>query len=242
MNAIRVIALRDLRAYFSTLSGYLILAGHLLLSGMLFNIYAVGNQPKQSQLVLEHFFYFSSGIAMIAAVMLSVRLIAEERQLNTLVLLRTAPVTERQIILGKYLSALAFFVLMLALSAYMPALILVRGKISVLQIGAGYLALLLLGSSCIAMTLLASVWSGSQIVAGAVAGVMVTVLLVLWMLAQVSAEPLRGLLAFLALHNLHFGPMSRGVVHIRDVAFYVGLTVVFLEAAVRSLESWRWRE
>jgi len=242
MNSILLIARRELRAYFSTLSGYLILAGHLLLTGLLFNVYALGSQPKQSQLVLEHFFYFSSGIAMIAALLLAVRLIAEERQLNTLVLLRTAPVTERQIILGKYLSALAFFAVMLALSLYMPALIMVRGKISFLQVGAGYLALLLLGSSCIAIALLASVWSQSQIIAGAVAGVMTAVLLVLWMVAQVSEEPLKSLFAFLALHNQHFGPMSRGVVHIRDVAFYAGFTLVFLEAAVRSLESWRWRE
>ena len=94
MTAVLLIARRELAAYFSNLSGYLILAGHLLLTGLLFNVYAVGNQPKFSQLVLEHFFYFASGMAMITAVLLAMRLIAEERQLNTLVLLRTAPITE----------------------------------------------------------------------------------------------------------------------------------------------------
>jgi ABC-2 type transport system permease protein len=237
-----LIARRELAGYFSTLTGYLILSGHLLLTGLLFNVYAVGNQPQLSQLVLEHFFYFASGMAMITAVLLSIRLVAEERQLETLVLLRTAPITERQIIWGKYLSALAFFSLTLVVSIYMPALIFVHGKVSILQIASGYLGLLLLGSACIAITLLASVWSGSQIMAGAIGGLMVTLLLVAWLLGQVTTEPLKGLFAYLALHNLHFGPFSRGVVHARDVAFYAGLTLLFVEAAVRSLESWGWRE
>ena len=154
-----LIARRELTGYFSTITGYLILSGHLLLTGLLFNVYAVGNQPKFSQLVLEHFFYFSSGMAMLTAVLLSIRLVAEERQMETLVLLSTSPITERQIIWGKYLSALAFFFLTLLVSIYMPALIFVHGKVSLLQIASGYLGLLLLGSACIAITLLASVWS-----------------------------------------------------------------------------------
>jgi ABC-2 type transport system permease protein len=181
-------------------------------------------------------------MAMITAVLLSIRLVAEERQMETLVLLRTAPITERQIVWGKYLSALAFFLLTLLVSIYMPALIFVHGKVSLLQIASGYLGLLLLGSACIAITLLASVWSGSQIMAGAIGGLMVTLLLVAWLLGQVTTEPLKGLFAYIALHNLHFGPFSRGIVHVRDLAFYAGVTLFFVEAAVRSLESWGWRE
>jgi ABC-2 type transport system permease protein len=242
MTPVLLIARRELGAYFSNLSGYLILAGHLLLTGLLFNVYAVGNQPKFSQLVLEHFFYFASGMAMITAVLLAMRLVAEERQLNTLVLLRTAPITERQIIWGKFLSALVFLLLTLLISIYLPALIFLHGKVSVLQIFSGYVGLALLGATCIAITLLASAWSGSQIMAGAIGGLLVTLALVVWLLGQVTTEPLKSLFAYVALHNLHFIPFSRGVIQARDVVFYVGATVLFVEAAVRSLESWRWRE
>ncbi|HEX7926822.1 MAG TPA: ABC transporter permease subunit [bacterium] len=242
MTAVLLIARRELAAYFSNLSGYLILAGHLLLTGLLFNVYAVGNQPKFSQLVLEHFFYFASGMAMITAVLLAMRLIAEERQLNTLVLLRTAPITERQIVWGKFLSALAFLLITLAISIYMPALIFLHGKVSVLQILSGYLGLALLGATCIAVTLLASAWSGSQMMAGAIGGILVTLLLVVWLLGQVTTEPLKSLFAYVALHNLHFVPFSRGIVAARDVVFYASMITLLLEAAVRSLESWRWRE
>jgi len=242
MSAVLLIARRELGAYFATRSGYLILAGHLLLTGLLFNVYALGAQPKLSQQALEDFFYFASGMAMVTAVLLAMRLIAEERQLQTLVLLRTAPITERQLVWGKYLSCLAFFSLTLLASLYLPALILVHGKVSLLQIAVGYLGLLLLGSACIAITLLASAWSGSQVMAGAVGGLIVTLLLVLWLLGSVTEPPLRGLLDYLALHNLHFRTFQRGILNLRDVIFYAGVTAVSLEAAVASLDAWRWLE
>jgi ABC-2 type transport system permease protein len=242
MTVVLTIARRDLGAYFTGFSGYLILAGHLLLTGLLFSVYAVGDQPKLSQQVIENFFFYSSGMAMVTAVLLAMRLIAEERQMQTLVLLRTAPITERQIIWGKFLSALAFLLLTLVVSLYLPSMVLIHGKVSWLQIATGYLGLALLGATCIAITLLASAWSGSQMMAGALGGLMVSLLLVLWLVAKVTDAPLKGLLDYLALHNQHFSPFSRGILHLRDVAYYLGVTVVCLESAVRSLESWRWSE
>ena len=169
MMVILIICWRELRAYLTTLSGSIILAAHLLLSGLLFNAYAMGSRAKLSQRVIEDFFYMASGMAMITAILLSIRLIAEERQTQTFVLLRTAPVSERQIVIGKYLSALAFFTITLAASVYLPMLVFVHGKVSLGQIFAGYLGLLLLGSACIAISLLASSWCNTQILAGALA-------------------------------------------------------------------------
>lgn len=242
MRAIFLIARRDLGTYFSTVSGILILSGHLLLTGLLFNAYAVGAQPKFSQAVLEDYFYFASGIAMVTGVLLAMRLIAEERQLQTLVLLRTAPLSERQVIWGKFLSALGFFTIILAASLYLPALIFVHGKVSLLQIASGYLGLFLLGAACIAITLLASAWCATQTMAGAVGGLMVTLLLILWLAAQVTEEPLKTLLDYLALHNQHFRPFGRGVIQVKDLFYYCGLVVLALEAAVASVGAWRWRE
>jgi ABC-2 type transport system permease protein len=242
MTPVLLIARRELAAYFATLSGYLILAAHLLISGLLFNVFAVGNQPRLSQEVLEQFFYFSSGMAIVTGILLAMRLVAEERQTHTLVLLRTAPVSERQIVWGKFLSALGFLALTLVLSMYMPALIFVHGKVSLAQIATGYLGLLLLGGACIAIVLTASVWSPTQLIAGSIGGLLVAVLVVVWMLARVTEEPLKQLFVHLALHNIHFRTFSTGILHVRDLAYYGGLIVVFLELAARSLESWRWRE
>jgi len=179
---------------------------------------------------------------MVTAILLAMRLVAEERQTHTLVLLRTAPVSERQIVWGKFLSAAAFLLLTLVVSGYMPALILVHGKVSVAQIFTGYLGLLLLGAACIAITLLASVWSPTQLIAGVVGGVVVTLLVVAWMLGHVTEEPLKSFFIYVALHNIHFRTFSTGILHLRDVAYYLGVTVICLEAAALSLEAWRWRE
>ena len=242
MTMVRLIAFRELRAFFSNYTGYVILAAHLLVSGLLFNVFAVGSRPRFSQEVLESYFYYSSGMAMVTGLLLGMRLVAEERQAHTLVLLRTSPITEREIVWGKFLSALTFLALTFVVSLYLPALIFWRGKVAWSQIAVGTLGLLLLGGACIAVALLASVWSRTQLMAGVLGGVMVTLLVVAWMLAAVSQSPLRELFGYLALHNQHFNPFSRGTLHLRDLAYYLGVTLIFLEAATRSLESWRWRE
>lgn len=242
MNAVALLARRELGAYFGSLSGYVILAAHLLVSGLLFNVFAVGERPRLSQEVLEQFFYFSSGMAMVTGILLAMRLLAEERQLQTLVLLRTAPVSERQIVWGKFLSAAAFLALTLALSGYMPALIFLHGKVSGSQIAVGYLGLLLLGSACIAITLVASVWSATQLIAGVLGGVLVALLVICWMLARVTEEPLKSLFVYLALHNIHFRTLSMGTLNLRDVVYYGGVIVLALELAAHSLQAWRWRE
>ena len=59
---------------------------------------------------------------------------------------------------------------------------------------------------------------------------------------RAGKKPLKGLLSSVALHNLHFLSISRGLLNLRDVVYYLGVTVFFLECSVRVLESWRWRE
>ncbi len=92
------------------------------------------------------------------------------------------------------------------------------------------------------MTLLASVWGRNQLMAGAYAALLVTVLVVVWMLARITGPPLADVLSHAALHNLHFRTFSHGLLYVRDVFYYLGVTVLFGEAAVRALASWRWRQ
>ncbi|MBI4083779.1 MAG: ABC transporter permease subunit [Candidatus Lambdaproteobacteria bacterium] len=242
LTAAWLIARRELGRYFGTALGWLILAGYLLSTGLLFNAFAVGAQPKLSQRVLEDYIYLSSGMVLVAAVLLAMRLIAEERQMRTLILLRTAPVTERQIVWGKFLAALVFVAAMVAASAYIPALIFVHGRVSVAHIAVGYLGLILLGAASIAIGLLASAWSRSQLMAGMVGALMVALLTIAWMVGRITEEPLKTLFGTLALHNLHFQNFQRGVLNLRDVGYYLGVTLFFLEASVAALESWRWRQ
>src|SRR5690606_33675662 len=120
---------------------------------LLFNAFAVGKSPKFSADVLADFFYYASGISMVAGVFLAMRLLAEEKQSGTIVLFYTSPVSERQLIYGKFLSALVFSLILHVLSLYLPALIFINGKVSLGHLASGYLVLALIGSAAIAISL-----------------------------------------------------------------------------------------
>jgi ABC-2 type transport system permease protein len=178
---------------------------------------------------------------MVASILLSMRLVAEERQTGTMVLMNTAPVRDIEIVLGKFLASFVFIALLTALTAYMPLLILVNGKISAGHILVGYLGLLLLGSASVAIGLFGSALAKTQVLAAiAGAGILVTMLL-LWLVARVSDPPLNTFLAGLALHNERQNPFMRGVLELENVVYYVAVTYFFLIAATKTLEARRWR-
>ena len=241
MSKALLVARRELGAFFTTWMGYIICAAALFINGLLFNAYAVGKQPKLSAEVLADYFYYSSGIAMVAGVFLAMRLLAEEKQTGTIVLFYTSPITERQLIYGKFMSAVLFSMVLHVLSLYMPALIFINGKISLGHLASGYLVLFLLGSSAIAISLFASTISPNQLVAGITGALFTVTLLVLWMVSEVVSAPFNDLFQYLALHNKHFNPFAKGIVNTQDIVYYLSVIVFFLECSVRSLQARRWQ-
>jgi ABC-2 type transport system permease protein len=236
-----LVARRELGSFFSTWMGYVICAAALFIDGLLFNAFAVGKDHKYSADVLADFFYFASGISIVAGVFLAMRLVAEEKQNGTIVLFYTSPITERQLIYGKFLSALFFSLILHVLSLYMPALIFIHGKVSLGHLASGYLMLVLIGGCAIAISLFASTISPNQLVAGVTGALFTVTLLVLWMVSDVVSPPFKELFGYLAIHNKHFTPFSQGIVHSRDVIYYLSVMFFFLECAVRALEARRWR-
>jgi ABC-2 type transport system permease protein len=236
-----LIARRELAAYLRTFQGYVIIAMVLAVDGLLFNAYALGGVSKRSSEVLSLFFFFSSGTTLVASVFISMRLLAEERQAGTLPLLYSSPVKDHEIVLGKFLSALAFLSLMTLATVFMPLLVMVHGKLSVGHIAAGYLGLLLLGSASLAIGTFGSALARNQVLAAVLSGCMLVALLTCWLLARITEQPLSDVFGALALWNQHFQPFQAGVVHVRDVVYYLLVTYVALFAATRVLEARRWR-
>ena len=241
MRKVWLIARRELIYFFSSWTGYVIMAVSLFISGILFNAFSLTATPRLSSEVLEQFFYQSSGVAMIAALLLSMRLISEERANSTIMLLYTSPVSEAQIVLGKYISALLFFIILQLVSVYMPALIFVNGKVSIAHIVTGYLGLILLGSSIISIGLFASSLCSSQLLSGVVGAVMVVVFLVFWMLADIVNPPFKELFGYLAIHNNHFVPFQKGLISTAHVVFYLCVNFFFIECSMKVLQSRRCR-
>ena len=232
---------RELGYYWRADVGATVMALTLFIDGLLFNAIAVGTLPRRSSQVLEDFFYLASGPTMLAAVLLSMRLLAEERQRKTLVLLSCSALAERDIVLAKFLAAYAFLAATIVSSAYMPALVLWHGNVALGHVVAGYVGLLLLGAASLAIGLLASALAASQLFAALLAACALCVATALWRLAPLAGPPLGEVLAYLALHDRHFRPTMHGILDTGDAVYYLSVTAAALSCATRVLETRRWR-
>ncbi len=240
MNQALILARRELGAYLRSPLGAAIIAAVLLIDGILFYWQALTEKLLSAE-VLEQFFYNASGTTMIAGIVLSMRLLAEERQMGTFTLLNTAPLGDNEIVLGKYISAVLMLVVMTLLTAYMPLLIFVNGKVSVGHIVVGYLGLLLLGSATMAIGLFASSLTESTVVAGIIGAAITGSLILQWALARAVDAPLNTVLAAMALHHQNFKPFMSGTLDLGCVTYYLVVTLFFLVAATKMVEARRWR-
>jgi len=250
---ILAIAGRELRSYFSTSLGWLVLTGFLFLSGVFWismvstymqqEIDLVYNPEAAAQLnftdhLLPPFFGNTAVILLMLSPALSMGLFAEEYRRHTIELLQTSPITGVEIVLGKFLGALGFAAVLLGASAYMPLTTYYFGHPDPLVIAAGYSGLLLLCASMIAMGMLFSAMTSKQLVAMVLtfsAG------LVLWVLPWMATngDP-DNVLAQLSVMT-HLQDMLQGAVRLSDLVWFAGFIGVFLFATLQQVESYRWR-
>jgi ABC-2 type transport system permease protein len=232
---------RELGHYFRTWSGYVFVAVLLVITGLLYNAYAVGSTAKYSADVLSGFFYLASGTTMAAGLFLSMRVIAEEHQTGTLPLLTSSPLTDGQLVWAKFVSAYLMVVLYVLCTSFMPALVFVNGSVSLGHIFAGYVGLLCIGAASTAIGVFGSAFARTQLFAIVLSAVILTALLVLWLLAKQVEGPLGDVVAYLALHDKHFRPFMDGTIATSHIIYYLSVTAFFLVLARNVLEGRRWR-
>ncbi len=241
ISGMTLIVRREMKQYFTTWSGYVIASMMLLISGLFYNVFAVGSSPKFSNDVLSDFFYIASGTAMTAGLLFSMRLIAEERQTGTFPLLASSPLTDGQIIMAKFLSAVALLVVYLVLTVPMPMLVFINGKVALSHIMGGYLGVLLIGSAAVAIGLFGSALVSSQLVAVIISAVTLVALLLLWLTSRVVDGWLGDLVSYLTLHEKHFQPFMDGTVSTANIVYYLSVIGFFLMLSRNALEAKRWR-
>lgn len=241
MREVGLLARREFVAFFRSAQGYVIAALYLAMVGLDFNLRVLGGGAKFSADVVSGFFFELSGFTMFFSVFISMGLVARERETGTMPLLTTSPLGDVHIVIGKYLGALLFLLVMTAATIYMPMLIMVHGKVSAGHLLAGYLGVLLLGGAALAVGTFGSAVTSSQIVAVFVSLGIGVPLVLFWLLGRYADRPLNDIFAYLAIHNLHFAPFRSGKVHLRDIVYYLSVIGFFLFAATRVLESRRWR-
>ena len=240
MKGILLVARRDLWAYINTVWGWTILALALLFDGLFFNAFALTNTAKYSADVLDQFVFLTSGITLTAAVLITMRLFAEERQTGTIVLLDSSPLSEAQIVLGKYLSGMGFLTVFLILTGYMPAMIFVNGKVSPEQIAVGYAGILLMASAGVAIGTWASALSRNQLLAAVISAAVTVFFVGCWWGARLLDPPFKAVVSYVAFFDQQLKPFQQGRLDTQGVVFFLSLTFAFLLLANRSLIARRW--
>ena len=236
MRATLAIAERELKSYFLSPVGYVVIAGFLLLSSYLFYVpLAIVGEPS-----MRRWTYNIVIILIILVPALTMRLVAEERKTGTIEVLATSPVTDAQIILGKFLGCVGFYAAMLATTFVYPVILKSVGKPEMGPIIAGYVGLFLFGASFVAIGLLASALSKSQVVGFVTAFVVLLFLFLIEWMAQSGADWLSALVRYVGIQQ-HLENFAKGIIDTKDVIYYFSVVALCLLLSVRAMQAWKWR-
>jgi ABC-2 type transport system permease protein len=248
---------KEWQHYFASPIAYVLLFAWSILGGIFFTAYfyfylersvataqqaEFGMKMSLNDMLFAPVFNNMAVVALFITPMLTMRLFAEEKRQGTIELLATAPLTDLQIVLGKFLAALGFFASMLALCfvnfllvwAYAPTPPEWRPLLT------GFLAILLLGGSLIALGLFASTLTRNQIIAAVISFSLSLVMLVLGWFDSPTAGAFMKFVTYLGLTN-HLEDLLKGVIDLKDVVFYLSVITFGLVLAHQSVESQRWR-
>ena len=237
MRTVQAVAWKEIQIFFLSPTAYIVGLIFLALTGFFFTLDLGDPFPEAT---LSPFFQWTVVIFILLAPTLTMRLIAEEAKLGTIELLLTSPVRDWEIIIGKYLASLVFFLFLLAMTGFYVILLFVFASPDPGPIYAGYLGLALYGAAALAIGMLTSTLTNNQIVAAVVA---MGILLVLFFTTQ-AADVIGGLPGEIIVElgmKTHFDDFDRGVIDTKHIVYYVSVIAFFLFLSVRALESRRWR-
>ncbi len=179
-------------------------------------------------------------VALFLIPMITMRLFAEEKRSGTIELLMTSPISDWEIVLGKWLAAVGLYSIMLFVSLLNMAILFRYGQPDWRPLAIGYFGLLLQGACLLAIGTFVSTCTSNQIVAGAVGFAISLLLFVLNWVSEFGSSVTERVIGYLSV-QAHFESFSKGVLDSKDLVFYVTMIILGLFLTSRSLESVRWR-
>ena len=200
----------------------------------------MGGNLNATASILRPLIYNMAVVLLFFIPMVTMRLIAEERRAGNMELLLTYPLRDGEILLGKFLAALALYMLILVLTLFYPATVAWFTRLEWGAVATGYLGLLLIGAAFLSVGLFVSSTTENQIVAGfGTFGV----LLGLWLLGWFSDTTQGALRTVVQQAGIieHMDSFAKGVLETKDIVYYVSVIGFALFLALRSLDSHRWR-
>ena len=259
MRNIRAIIEREFRAYFISPIAYVVLTIFVFLSGFFFQTilsqvlqvammrsmqgaqFGQGPPPMDMPGMVSQGFLSSMSVILLFMIpMITMALFSEEKKRGTIELLLTAPITDAQVVLGKFLAAALFFVLMLAVTGIPIAILYIYGSPASGPILTAYLGLLLYGLALVGIGMFISSLTENQIIAAVVSFGTILVLWLVDVFANRAGPGWKEVLTYMSILS-HLDDFMKGVLSTSHVIFYLSLMLIALFLTYRSLDSLRWR-
>jgi len=255
MNNILAIAHKELKPYFSTPIAYIVIGFLALLFGYFFYAMLVifnqqsaqfggleGGAVDINQQLIRPLFLNASVILLFVLPLITMRTYSEEKRSGTIELLLTSPVTDVEIILGKFLGAMALYAAMLAITVIHMLLLFsyANPKPEWTVPVIGYVGLLLMGGCFISVGLLISSLTKNQIVSGMVTFAVFLLLWVINWIASFTGPTTQSVLNYLSITD-HFDDFTRGILDTKHLIYYFSVMSFGLFLTARSVDTERWK-
>jgi ABC-2 type transport system permease protein len=249
---ILAIAGKEMRGYFSSPMGWVINGFFALMFGWFFythmeffvqnsqrSIPGQGQPLNVNMNLIRNLFSNVSVILLFVLPSVTMRTYSEEKRSGTIELLLTSPVTDWEIILGKFFGAMGLYASMLLVTVFYIGLLFVYGEPEWRPLVAGYLGLFLMGGCFISMGLFISSLTKNQIVAGV--GTFICALLfwvINWLANDTSMTSV--ILNYLSITE-HFDDFAKGVIDTKHLIFYLSFISFGLFLTSKSVDTERWK-
>jgi ABC-2 type transport system permease protein len=252
LRNVTTIAGKELRGYFGSPVAWVMMGLFAVLFGYFYNVYlAVFLSPMRSQFgappvqnvnseMIRPLLQNASVLILFLLPMMTMRTYSEEKRSGTIELLLTAPITDVEIILGKFVGAVGLYAGLLVVTAIYIALLFGVGSPEWRPILSGYAGLLLLGACFISVGLFISSLTKNQMVAGAATFVVALMFWIISWFADSSGPTTAAILNYLSVTQ-HFDDFGKGVIDTKHIVFYLSFIAFGLFLTLKSVDSERWR-
>jgi ABC-2 type transport system permease protein len=245
MRSMYAIYRKEMGHYFVSPVACVLVGLFLFLSGFFFDLYvksANDGSPDAPTWVLRAFLGFLALVLLFFLPMVTMGVYADERKRGTMELLMTSPITELQIVIGKFVASLTLLAAMLLPTAGCVVFIWLHSDPAppLRIVLSGYLGALLFGGSLLALGSFLSSLTENQIIAAAFT---FAAFLLLWAIdfgTRGASGTVGQVLQYLSVVN-HYDDFTRGIIDTAGVTYYVSFMVLFIFLTVRSVDSMRWR-
>ncbi len=232
------IALKELKSYFNSNLAWFILFFFCFICGFL-GYRAIKVESASDKVVQMIFYYLFGGTAFVAC-LVSMRLFAEENARGTLELLSTSPLSEGQIVAGKFISSFLFLLTWMVASLPIPLMVVFYGDAHWGQLLSGYIGVILSGSAAIAITMFFSTLTKIQLLAAALGGANVLILNLLGIFARDFSSPTKEIMQEMSFY-VHYMDFEKGVMVLRHFVFFLSIIAFYIYISIISLRVRRWR-